>query len=144
MCAVNGPAIGIAVTLLGLADQVYVSDKATFHTPFTSLGQTPEGCSSYTFPKIMGPAKANELLLAGRKLNATEAYERGLVTDIFPHSDFHTRVEEKTKFLASLPQQAMMYTKALYRGRERDLGASEYRRMYSIGKGGCQPNVKLR
>ena len=61
IAAVNGPAEGISITIMGLFGLIYAWDKATFHTPFMELGQSPEGCSSFMFPRIMGPAKVHRL-----------------------------------------------------------------------------------
>lgn len=120
VAAVNGPAVGIAVTLLGLFDVVYASDKATFHTPFSQLGLIPEGCSSYTFPKIMGTAKAAEVLIFGKKLTAAEACARGLVTEVFPDSTFQREVWTRLKTYAKLPKNAMRVSKELLRNLERE------------------------
>ena len=59
IAAVNGPAEGISIKIMGLFGLIYARDKATFHTPFMELGQSPEGCSSFMFPRIMGPAKVH-------------------------------------------------------------------------------------
>ncbi|CAF0818124.1 unnamed protein product [Brachionus calyciflorus] len=95
---VNGPAIGICFTVLGLFDLVYCSDKATFYAPFTRSALSPEGCSSYTFPRLMGHLKACEILLFNKKLNAEEALARNLVNEIFPHKEmnilFNKKIEE--------------------------------------------------
>ncbi|XP_036044481.1 enoyl-CoA delta isomerase 2-like [Onychomys torridus] len=119
VAVVNGPAIGIAVTLLGLFDAVYASEKATFLTPFTHLGQSPEACSSYTFPKIMGSAKAAEMLLFGKKLTAREAWAQGLVTEVFPESTFESEVWTRLKAYAKLPPNAMKVARELMRKHEK-------------------------
>ncbi|XP_042724893.1 enoyl-CoA delta isomerase 2 isoform X1 [Lagopus leucura] len=120
IAVVNGPAIGISVTLLGLFDIVYASDKATFHTPFSQLGQSPEGCSSYLFPKIMGSAKANEMLLFNKKLTAAEACAVGLVNEVFPDSTFQKEVWARLKAYASLPKNSLAVSKQLLRNIEKE------------------------
>ncbi|XP_074126879.1 enoyl-CoA delta isomerase 2 isoform X2 [Sminthopsis crassicaudata] len=120
VAVVNGPAVGISVTLLGLCDIVYATDRATFHTPFIQLGQSPEACSSYTFPKIMGPIKATEMLVFGRKLTAQEAYAQGLITEVFPDSTFQREVWTRLKAYAQLPPKAMKFSKQLIRSFEKE------------------------
>jgi len=120
IAVVNGPAVGVSVTILGLFDIVYAIEKATFHTPFSQLGQSPEGCSSYTFPKMMGTAKASEMLLFNKKLTAVQACEQGLVTEVFPDSSFQTEVWTRLKAYAKLPRNSLALSKQLIRGVEKD------------------------
>lgn len=117
---VNGPAVGISVTILGLFDAVYASDRATFHTPFSRLGQSPEGCSSYTFPRIMGPAKAAEMLIFGKKLTAREACAQGLVTEVFPDGTFQKEVWTRLKAYSELPPNAVRIPKQVIRNKEKE------------------------
>ena len=51
VAAVNGPAIGVGCTILAFCDFVFVSQKTYFYTPFMSLAQGPEACSSLLFPE---------------------------------------------------------------------------------------------
>ncbi|KAM8901654.1 enoyl-CoA delta isomerase 2 isoform 1-T1 [Lycaon pictus] len=120
VAVINGPAMGISVTILGLFDLVYASDRATFHTPFTHLGQSPEGCSSYTFPKIMGQAKAAEMLMFGKKLTAREACAQGLVTEVFPDSTFQKEVWTRLKAYSKLPRNALHISKQSIRNLEKE------------------------
>lgn len=117
---VNGPAVGISVTVLGLFDLVYATDRATFHTPFSQLGQSAEGCSSYTFPRIMGPSKAGEMLLFNKKLTATQACEAGLVTEVFPDSSFQTEAWSRLRAYATLPPQSLALSKQLIRSVDKE------------------------
>ncbi|XP_062235334.1 enoyl-CoA delta isomerase 2, mitochondrial [Platichthys flesus] len=120
VAAVNGPAVGVSVTVLGLFDLVYATERATFHTPFSQLGQSAEGCSSYTFPKMMGSAKASEMLLFNKKLTSSQACELGLVTEVFPDSSFHSEVWTRLKTYAKLPPQSLAFSKQLIRSMEKE------------------------
>ncbi|XP_078124174.1 enoyl-CoA delta isomerase 2 isoform X2 [Sander vitreus] len=120
VAVVNGPAVGISVTVLGLFDLVYATDRATFHTPFSQLGQSAEGCSSYTFPKIMGSAKASEMLLFNKKLTAAQACDLRLVTEVFPDSSFQSEVWSRLKAYAKLPPNSLALSKQLIRSMEKD------------------------
>lgn len=91
---VNGPAFGIMFTTLGLYDCVISSDKAFFTCPFSSLGQSPEGCSTHTFPRIFGTSLASELLYFNYTMSAEEAYRRGFISRIVPSEKLQSHVEE--------------------------------------------------
>lgn len=119
VAAVNGPAIGIAVSTLPLCDLVISSDKATFQTPFTSLGQCPEACSSLTFPKIMGSSRANELLLLNMTWSAKKAQSYGLISDVIEHDKFQPHLEAllygKHGIVNNCYPHSLMESKALSR-----------------------------
>ncbi|XP_049912465.1 enoyl-CoA delta isomerase 2, mitochondrial [Epinephelus moara] len=120
VAVVNGPAVGISVTVMGLFDLVYATERATFHTPFSQVGQSAEGCSSYTFPKIMGNTKATEMLLFNKKLTAVQACELGLVTEVFPDSSFQSEVWTRLKEYVKLPRNSLVFSKQLIRSLEKE------------------------
>lgn len=64
VAAVNGPAVGLGAAILPLCDVVWANEKAWFQTPYTAYGQTPDACSSFSFPRIMGLAAVSQLLPA--------------------------------------------------------------------------------
>uniref|UniRef100_A0A3Q3XEH9 Chromo domain-containing protein n=1 Tax=Mola mola TaxID=94237 RepID=A0A3Q3XEH9_MOLML len=101
VAAINGPALGLGASILPLCDVVWASERAWFQTPCAALHLTPSGCSSYTFPQILGVALANEMLFCGRKLTAQEACSRGLVSQVFWPTTFNQEVMLRVKEMAS-------------------------------------------
>ncbi|XP_070701746.1 chromodomain Y-like protein isoform X2 [Pempheris klunzingeri] len=119
VAAVNGPALGLGAAILPLCDVVWANEKAWFQTPYTSYGQTPDACSSFTFPRIMGLASANELLLSGRKLTAQEACSKGLVSQVLWPGTFTQEVMLRIKELVTVDSQVLMESKSLMRSSSR-------------------------
>lgn len=130
--AVNGPAVGIAVTLLMHCDLVHCASSATFWAPFTRLALVPELCSSVTFRETMGMSKANELLLLSREISAQTAMDWGISSRVVHNCDtsgdpFHIgsvasrmcrEIDERLLSLPRGPQTASYFVKMI-RGRSR-------------------------
>uniref|UniRef100_A0A1B6E1H7 Uncharacterized protein n=1 Tax=Clastoptera arizonana TaxID=38151 RepID=A0A1B6E1H7_9HEMI len=115
IAGVHGAAVGLGVTMLPWFDMVFASDKATFHTPYAKLGQVPEGAATITLPTMLGNTATSELLLASRKLTASEASHFGLVTRILWPDSFQEELIPIIRGIATQSSQSMDATKALLR-----------------------------
>ncbi|WP_109529500.1 MULTISPECIES: enoyl-CoA hydratase-related protein [Nocardia] len=98
--AVNGPAVGVGVTSTLPADVRIASDTARFGFVFTRRGLIPEACSSWFLPRIVGIATALEWTLSGRMVSASEALERGLVSEVLAPDELLPRAMEIARSFA--------------------------------------------
>lgn len=114
VAVLNGPAVGIGATMLGLCDIVYFSEKAYIYIPFVSLGISMEGCSSYIFPQLLGKSKFSEMLYFNNKLTAEEALHLGFTTKIIPQKDIKEFIKSLHKY-GSLPVQTVIRNKHLFK-----------------------------
>lgn len=112
---VNGPAIGIAATTLALCDLVFASENSYFYTPFTKLGIVAEGCSTFTFPHLIGTRKAIEMLLCNHRMSAKEALNCGFINYIYKPEDLQNEVWNKIIEVSKLPKNSLSATKRLLR-----------------------------
>ncbi|MEO1042232.1 MAG: enoyl-CoA hydratase [Pseudomonadota bacterium] len=121
IAAVNGPAIGVGLTMLLHCDLVYAAKAATFGAPFVKLGLVPEAASSLLLPEVIGMAMANDVLLAGRTLTASEANEHGLVARVFAEADLDQEVRRIAEHIAALAPTALKLSKSLIRNRQQQV-----------------------
>ena len=84
IAAVNGPAVGIGVTMQLAMDIRIASEDARFGFVFSQRGIVPEAASSWFLPRIVGISRALEWTLSGRVFPAAEALAGGLVRSLHP------------------------------------------------------------
>lgn len=82
IAAINGPAVGVGVTMTLPMDIRLASTKARIGFVFARRGLVPEACSSYFLPRVVGVSKALEWCFSGRVFDAQEALEGGLVRSL--------------------------------------------------------------
>ena len=115
IAAVNGPGIGIGLTMLLHCDLVYAGESAALGAPFVKLGLVPEAASSMLLPASVGMAVANDILLAGRVLSAAEAERFGLVARVFADAELQSEVHKIAQGVACAAPESMRLSKGLIR-----------------------------
>ena len=84
IAAVNGPAVGVGVTMTLPMDVRLASETARFGFVFARRGIVPEACSSWFLPRVVGISQAAEWVYSGRVFPAEEALRGGLVRSVHP------------------------------------------------------------
>jgi len=113
VCAVKGWAVGIGLQLAAAADFTVTADDTTFWAPFSERGFTPDSGATWLLPRLVGLARARELLLLGRRLSGTEAVDWGLVHQSVPRAEVDTVARELVDRLAAGPTVSLGLTKWL-------------------------------
>lgn len=113
IAAINGPAVGIGLTLTLCCDVRLASDQARLSARFVRIGLTPELGSSYFLPQIVGLGFAAELILTGRIIDAAEAGRLGLVNKVVPQEALLDEALTLAEEIAFNPTQHVRWAKQL-------------------------------
>ena len=106
VAAVNGVAAGAGVSLALACDYRLVADTAGFNLAFAGIGLSCDTGSSWTLPRLVGRAKALELLYEPRTIGAEEALELGLATRVVPAATLADEAGALGRRLAAGPTRA--------------------------------------
>ena len=87
IAAINGPAVGVGITMTLPMDVRLASTAARMGFVFARRGIVPEACSSWFLPRVVGISRATEWVYTGRIFSAEEALAGGLVSRIVPPAD---------------------------------------------------------
>ncbi|EJW21639.1 hypothetical protein IMCC14465_14350 [alpha proteobacterium IMCC14465] len=113
IAAVNGFALGGGCELALMCDIVLVSDKAKFGQPEIKLGVTPGMGGSQRLTKAVGKAKAMDMILTGRMVEADEAEQCGMASRIVPHDDLMSVATEVAGTIAGYSIPSLMAAKEM-------------------------------
>jgi 2-(1,2-epoxy-1,2-dihydrophenyl)acetyl-CoA isomerase len=106
VAALNGVAAGAGMSFALACDFRVASEQAGLNTSFAGIALSCDSGASWHLPRLVGPAKAKELLYFPRSIPADEALELGLLTKVVPQEAFNDTVRELATMLAQGPTLA--------------------------------------
>ncbi|MEM3463868.1 MAG: 3-hydroxyacyl-CoA dehydrogenase NAD-binding domain-containing protein [Candidatus Bathyarchaeia archaeon] len=111
IAAINGPALGGGFELALACDLRVMSDKAFLGLPELGLGITPGWGGTQRLAYLIGVGRLKEIILLRKNINAQQALELGLVSEVYPEEGFMEKALEFAKKVAELPSIAVRYLK---------------------------------
>src|SRR5262249_55303738 len=115
IAAVNGPAIGLGNDVACLADTRIASDTAIFGATFLKIGLIPGDGGAWLLPRVIGMARASELLYTGDTIDAQTALSWGLVSKVVPADTLMDEARKIAGRMAAQPPDVLRMTKRLLR-----------------------------
>jgi 2-(1,2-epoxy-1,2-dihydrophenyl)acetyl-CoA isomerase len=119
--AVHGACAGLGLTLALSADHCVAADDARFVAGFVSRSLVPDGAVSLLLPRLVGTARARQMLLFGDEIGAAQALEWGMIGELVATSDLVGRAQQRAEVLSALPRHVVLYTRSLL-SRSFDIG----------------------
>lgn len=111
VCAVSGFALGGGCELAMMADMIFASETAKFGQPEIKLGVMPGMGGSQRLTRAIGKAKAMDMILTGRMMDAVDAERSGLVARVLPADELLDAALDAAKTIASYSKPAVMMAK---------------------------------
>jgi enoyl-CoA hydratase/carnithine racemase len=99
IAAINGPAVGVGLTLCLQWDMRIVAEDAKLSFAFVQRGVVTELASTYILPRLVGIARASDLLLTGRVFLGREAAELGVANEALPSEQVLPRTREIARYI---------------------------------------------
>ena len=112
--AVNGPAAGIGSSFALMGDLIVMSETAYFLQAFRRIGLVPDGGATWMLPRLVGKARAMELMLLGEKLPAQTALDWGLVNRVTPPEALMATATALAQQLATGPSSLGMMRRLVW------------------------------
>jgi enoyl-CoA hydratase/carnithine racemase len=100
IAAINGPAVGVGITMTLPMDIRLASEEAKIGFVFTRRGIVPEACSSWFLPRVVGISRAMEWVATGRVFSAQEALAGGLVRSVHPAEELSSAARALAREIA--------------------------------------------
>jgi 2-(1,2-epoxy-1,2-dihydrophenyl)acetyl-CoA isomerase len=125
IAALNGFATGLGLDLALACDLRIAAERAKLGEAFVTMGLVPDGGGTFFLPRLVGFAKAAEMIFTGEPLPASEAERIGLINRVVPSQDLEKSAQELAHKLARGPSLAIsLAKKALWKNLHGDLDAA--------------------